>query len=77
MTRIALLGPANSIHLQRWATALAQRGHALLVISQQRCARELLPASAEVLWLPHAGALGYFRNAGPLRRALARSPCAS
>ena len=29
MTRIALLGPANSIHLQRWATALAQRGHPL------------------------------------------------
>ncbi|MES3013364.1 MAG: glycosyltransferase [Pseudomonadota bacterium] len=72
MTRIALLGPANSIHLQRWVAALVQRGHAVLVISQHRCERELLPASAEVVWLPHAGSLGYFRNAGPLRRALAR-----
>ena len=72
MTRVALLGPANSIHLQRWAAALAQRGHALCVISQHRCARELLPASAEVVWLPHSGALGYFRNALPLRRTLAR-----
>ena len=72
MTRIALLGPANSIHLQRWAAALAQRSHAVLVISQHRCERALLPASAEVIWLPHAGSLGYFRNAGPLRHALAR-----
>ena len=72
MMRIALLGPANSIHLRRWAQALVQRGHAVLVISQHRCDRELLPAAAEVVWLPHAGSLGYFRNAGPLRRALAR-----
>lgn len=71
MSRIALLGPANSIHLQRWAAALVQRGHAVLVISQHRCERELLPASADVVWLPHAGSLGYFRNAGPLHRALA------
>ena len=70
MTRVALLGPANSIHLQRWAAALAQRGHALCVISQHRCERELLPASAEVVWLPHGGSPGYFRNALPLRRAL-------
>ena len=70
MTRVALLGPANSIHLQRWADALAQRGHPLCVISQHRCDRALLPPSAEVVWLPHAGSLGYFRNALPLRRAL-------
>ena len=70
--RIALLGPANSIHLQRWTAALAQRGHALLMLSQHRCEGELLPAAAELVWLPHSGALGYFRNAGALRRALAR-----
>lgn len=69
--RIALLGPANSIHLQRWAAALAQRGHALCVISQQRCERALLPASSEVVWLAHTGASGYFRNALALRRVLA------
>ena len=72
MTRIALLGPANSIHLRRWANAFVQRGHALCVISQHRCERALLPPSAEVVWLPHVGPLGYFRNALPLRRTLAQ-----
>jgi L-malate glycosyltransferase len=33
--RIALLGPATSIHLQRWAHALVQRGHAVCVISHE------------------------------------------
>ena len=72
MTRVALLGPANSIHLQRWAHALSQRGHALCVISQHRCERDLLPASVEVAWLPGTGSLGYFRNALALRRVLKR-----
>ncbi len=72
MTRVALLGPANSIHLQRWAAALAQRGHALCVISQQRCERALLPQQAEVVWLRHSGPAGYFLNALALRRALAQ-----
>jgi L-malate glycosyltransferase len=72
MTRIALLGPANSIHLQRWAAALVGRGHAVCVASQHRCDRALLPAAAAVEWLPHAGMAGYFRNAPPLRALLAR-----
>ena len=72
MTRVALLGPADSIHLQRWAAALARRGHALCVLSQQRCARALLPQSAEVVWLPQRGAPGYFLNARRVHRALAR-----
>jgi len=70
--RLALLGPASSIHLQRWVAALASRGHELLVISQHRCDRDLLPASVEIAWLPHQGSLGYFRNALLLRRTLAR-----
>ena len=72
MMRVALLGPANSIHLQRWAAALAGRGHALCVISQQHCERALLPAAAEVVWLRHHGSAGYFLNAPQLRRLLAR-----
>ncbi len=70
--RIALLGPANSIHLQRWAVALSARGHALCVLTQHRVERELLPAQAEVVWLPHTGATGYFRNGRAVRDALAR-----
>lgn len=68
--RIALLGPAVSIHLQRWAEAFAARGHALCLVSQHPCERALLPAGAEVAWLPHRGEVGYFRNAAPLRRLL-------
>lgn len=72
MTRIVLLGPANSVHLQRWAAALAARGHALCVISQHRCRRELLPAAADVIWLPYGGTSGYILNALALRRSLSR-----
>lgn len=68
--RVALLGPANSIHLQRWAQAIAARGHALCVISQHRCDRALLPEAATCVWLPHGGTLGYFLNAPRLRRVL-------
>ena len=69
--RVALLGPANSIHLQRWAAALVGRGHAVNVISQHRIDRTLLPPNVGVTWLPHAGQIGYFGNALALRRQLA------
>lgn len=72
MTRIALLGPANSVHLRRWAVALAQRGHELCVLSQHPCERSWLPAQARVVWLPRSGGLGYLLNAVALRRELAR-----
>jgi glycosyltransferase involved in cell wall biosynthesis len=68
--RVAMLGPANSIHLQRWAQAIAARGHALCVISQHRCEPALLPASATLVWLPHGGTAGYLLNLPRLRRAL-------
>ena len=68
--RVALLAPANSIHLQRWAAALVARGHAVSVVSQHRVERALLPARADVHWLPHAGQLGYFSNVFALRRHL-------
>ena len=68
--RVALLGPANSIHLQRWAQAIAARGHALCVISQHRCDLALLPESATCVWLPHGGMRGYFLNVPRLRRVL-------
>lgn len=72
MTRIALLGPASSIHLQRWAEALVARRHVVCVISQHPCEREILPKRAQVIWLPHTGERGYFRNVPALRHALRR-----
>ena len=68
--RIALLGPANSIHLQRWAAALVARGHAVSVVSQHRVEPSLLPAQADVHWLRREGPLGYFSNVWALRRHL-------
>ena len=70
MTRIALLGPANSIHLQRWAHALVERGHAVCVLSQHVCERRLLPEQANVFLLPRSGSLGYFTNAWRARELL-------
>jgi L-malate glycosyltransferase len=68
--RIALLGPANSIHLQRWANALASRRHAVRVISQHPTdARDLHP-TIETEWLPYRGGKGYLLNASALRAAL-------
>ena len=72
---IALLGQANSVHLQRWAVALHERGRRVSVITQQ--AAEALPLPSEVVLhaLPWCGAAGYLLNALPLRRWLrAHSP---
>lgn len=69
--RVSLLGPANSIHLQRWAVALGRRGHTVCVVSQHRCDPALLGPQAEVVWLPHGGGLGYLANVSALRRHLA------
>jgi glycosyltransferase involved in cell wall biosynthesis len=70
MMRIALLGPANSVHLQRWAHALVERGHPVGVFTQHACDRSLLPATADVFVLPHRGASGYFTNALRARKLL-------
>jgi L-malate glycosyltransferase len=70
--RIALLGAASSIHLQRWAQALVERGHAVCVISQHRVPPRQLPASVQVHWLPHTGAAAYVTNAWALRQYLHR-----
>lgn len=70
--RIALLGPANSIHLQRWAAGLAGRGHAVCVLSQHPCDPSLLPGTVEAVWLPWRGGPGYLANAAALRRQLRR-----
>ncbi|MBS0415462.1 MAG: glycosyltransferase [Proteobacteria bacterium] len=71
--RIALLGAANSIHLQRWALALVGRGHAVCVLTQHALAEvdcERLPSAVEIIVLPHRGQAGYFMNARFARRFL-------
>ena len=76
--KIALLGAANSIHLQRWAHGLAACGHEVSVISQHfgcnnataAYAATQAGASIRQIALPHTGAFAYFRNAAPLRKIL-------
>ena len=69
---IALLGAANSIHLQRWALALAARGRRVSLITQHAREALPLPAAIELVPLPWRGPLAYALNARALRRWLAR-----
>lgn len=66
--RIALLGAANSIHLQRWANALVARGHTVSLLSQQRCGPALLDGRVERVELPHLKGAGYVLNAPAVGR---------
>ncbi len=67
---VALLGPANSVHLQRWAWALQARGWRVSLLSQHWRDALALPPEVALVPLPHQGQSGYLRNAGPLRRWL-------
>ena len=69
---VALLGAANSIHLQRWAIALQQCGRQVSVISQQAHLALPLPAQVALHPLPLRGAAGYLLNALALRALLRR-----
>ena len=67
---VALLGPANSIHLQRWAIALAARGWRVSVITQHAAEALPLPTTVALHTLPVRGGAGYFLNAPALARLL-------
>lgn len=67
---VALLGQASSIHLQRWAIGLADRGLRVSVITQQGSEALPYPSHIEMLVLPHRGLAGYLLNAFALRRLL-------
>lgn len=69
---VALLGAANSIHLQRWAIALADRGLRVSVITQHGSGALVYPAPIELHVLPWRGFAGYFVNAWALRSLLRR-----
>lgn len=69
---VALLGPANSVHLHRWASALHERGRRVTVLTQHAEGALALPAGIELVRLPASGTAGYFINASALRRWLCR-----
>jgi len=68
--QLALLAPADVIHTQRWAEALAARGVAIVLYTQHPSADWPVPAGVRVVVLPHRGMAGYFRNVPALRRLL-------
>ncbi len=69
---IALLGAANSIHLQRWAEGLAAAGWRISVYSQHPCGPWTPPNGVQCHELSWRGGIGYLFNAWRLRRLLAR-----
>jgi len=69
---VALLGAANSIHLQRWALGLAGRGWQVTVITQHRKGVLDYPPPIRLETLPWHGAAGYFANVLALRALLRR-----
>lgn len=71
--KIALLGPANVIHYQRWAHGLAGSGHEVHVISQHPdISIAESSAFASKTWLPIQGVWGYAGNIPKLLSTLRR-----
>jgi glycosyltransferase involved in cell wall biosynthesis len=70
--KIAFLSAATSIHTRRWVDALALRGHEVTLFTQHADDLAELADGVRIVRLPWTGNGGYFANAIPLRRALAR-----
>ncbi|GAA4719574.1 O-antigen biosynthesis protein WlbH [Pedococcus ginsenosidimutans] len=68
--KIVLLAPASSIHTQKWADGLVERGHEVVVATQHPATSWPGPDGPRVLVLPFRGQHGYFLNAPILRRQL-------
>lgn len=68
--KIALFGPINSIHLQRWVESLHRRGLEVGVATQHESTEWSIPQGVTLLRLPHSGEIGYLLNAITLRRWL-------
>ncbi len=65
--RLLLVAAANSVHTRRWATAFAERGHDVQLITQH--AEEApYPKDLRIHRLPHWGGLGYLLNRGAAQR---------
>jgi glycosyltransferase involved in cell wall biosynthesis len=68
--KLLLLGAANSIHLQRWANALAEAGIEVHVASQHPPLPTGWQAAVRQHALPVSGGRGYAANAWALRRLM-------
>lgn len=71
--KVLLLGPASVIHTQRWANGLALSGYQVVCVSQHDFLDGGWHPGVQLVKLPYAGYLGYFLNAGALRRVHRKS----
>lgn len=70
--KIAFISAAKSIHIVRWANAMAERGHDVSVIS---CANDISNLEAyisevKIVKLKYSAPLGYYFNARRLKRII-------
>lgn len=72
--RIAILSAAKSVHTIKWVTALALRGHKVVLFSlpDHKAPKGAIPDFVKVYYLKTGGAAGYWLGAGELRRQLAK-----
>ena len=69
--KIAIVSPANNVHTMRWANAMAGRGHSVTVFS---CADHapnknvVYSAEVKIITLRFSAPLGYYLNAGSLKK---------
>lgn len=73
--KIAFVSNAKSIHIVRWANAFAERGNDVTVIScsdDAKCDLSLYHKEVKIFALRYSTPLGYYLNAGQLRRLVKR-----
>lgn len=63
------------MHTVRWVNALSQRGHKVILVSQNNHKAYLGTVSKKVkiIYLPFGGTIGYYLNAIPLKRLLLKN----
>jgi len=67
MMRILLVGPSNSIHIERWFGALRARGHDVILATQHPPTTGTYPSGSDIRLLSHRGGIGYALNARQLQ----------
>lgn len=70
--KVGLLGPANSVHLQRIANALVEKNIDVVVISQNGHEDKEHNIKCKTIILKYGGAIGYYFNAIELKSHIKR-----
>lgn len=68
--KICLLGDAQSIHFIKWANALSDAGHTIMVLTMHPGDSSNYNSNIQMYELPFKNGLGYYLNYMPLKRIL-------